>query len=86
MTVWKGMEEKDKEDEERIKAALSSVFGLQKMDAWIKAAAPMILALGDCVGMVFQELKRSWRRFFDVLSNYYRWHRAARPMLRTIQR
>ena len=56
--VWKGMDDSDQEDTKKIKAALRSVFGLRKMDAWIKATAPMMLAPGDCVDAVFQELRR----------------------------
>ena len=56
--VWKGMDSTEQEDPEKIKAALREVFGLRRMDAWLKASAPVMLAPGDSVDVAFQELKR----------------------------
>ena len=52
------MEKLDREDATKIKAALRAVFGMRKMDAWCRATAPVTLVPGDCVDVVFQELKR----------------------------
>ena len=56
--TWKGLSAADKEDADAIKAELCSVFGLQKMAAWNKATAPVVLAHNSAVDVAFQELKR----------------------------
>ena len=56
--TWKGLSTAAKEDADAIKAELRSVFGLQKMVAWNKATAPVVLTHDSSVDVAFQELKQ----------------------------
>lgn len=56
--TWKNMAAAQQTDATAIKAALRGVFGLRRMDAWHRAAAPGQLAPGSTVDVVYEELRK----------------------------
>ena len=56
--TWKGLSAEGKIDATQIKTALRSVFGMQKMDAWMKAVSSGGLIPGETVDVAFAELRK----------------------------
>jgi len=55
--TWNNLATAKKTDAAAIKIALREVFGLRRMEAWRRAAAPGALMPGDMVDVVFDELR-----------------------------